>query len=123
MTQKHTPGPGEHTKGRLEQRGGTRIHFANEAGGFDIRDCPAPIENARRLVACWNALVGVDTDFIERVTQSPGFTIIEHLQRDRDELLAVCEREAAMPCRCAAPHSQCISCAARAAIQKAKVGK
>lgn len=54
-------------------------------------ECAGPecAANARRLVACWNALLGVDTDFIERVTQSPGVTIIEHLQRDRAELIEV----------------------------------
>ena len=62
-------------------------------------------------------------------SQRPDLVIEEivRIKAERDrlkivntELLAVCEREAAMPCRCAAPHSQCISCAARAAIAKAR---
>ena len=87
----------EHTKGRL----GAVHNTQDNAWDIFADDTDEPLAiltdtfinqteaNARRLVACWNALLGVDTDFIERVTQSPGATIIEHLQRDRDELIAV----------------------------------
>jgi hypothetical protein len=83
----------EHTKGRLNLNQPNKRCRVLIRGGDDrrvIATVEAHSENdpdARRLVACWNALVGVDTDFIERVTQSPGFTIIEHLLRDRDELI------------------------------------
>ena len=109
----------EHTKGRLRE-------VCNDLVGEDGKDVAkiAYISNAnaRRLVACWNACEGVSTESLESAI--PGASILDtqfaesKLERGRAELMAVCEREAAMPCRCAAPHSQCISCAARAAIAK-----
>jgi hypothetical protein len=32
---------------------------------------------ARRIVACWNALLGVGTHFLEHVPETPGFTILQ----------------------------------------------
>ena len=129
----------EHTKGRLKLLAPrwtgdneAALIICNEAGSsLGIMSPGDPFigidesqANARRLVACWNACDGVSTESLESVI--PGASILDtqfaesKLERGRAELMAVCEREAAMPCRCAAPHSQCISCAARAAIAKAR---
>jgi hypothetical protein len=53
-----------HTQGKLKAQE-SRIYFADLAGGFDIRNCPSPEANARRLVACWNACEGISTDALE----------------------------------------------------------
>ena len=70
----------EHTKGRLTLFiSGNTVEIQDDEQdarrpivhwmGFDPSDRPINERkaNARRLVACWNALEGLDTDFIYRV--------------------------------------------------------
>ncbi len=94
----------EHTTGKLIARE-SRIYFEGNAGGFDIAYCPAPIANARRLVACWNACEGVSTEWLEAQTDPASEELFgksepmdkrlqaamqeaEALKAQRDELLA-----------------------------------
>ncbi len=58
----------EHTKGRLSQCG---IALRDEQGRLlgGISGCQIPNvgrANARRLVACWNALEGISTEALEQ---------------------------------------------------------
>lgn len=43
----------------------TRVYFPGIQGGFDLRYCPAPRDNARRIVACVNACKGYSTEDLE----------------------------------------------------------
>jgi hypothetical protein len=82
MSEKHTPG-----KLNVHQ---TSVYFSNNAGGFDIRCCPSPEANARRLRACWNALDGISTTEIEAASRSGSIAYaLEKLISQRDELLEV----------------------------------
>ena len=49
--------------------------------------------NARRLVACWNAFDGLDTEQIESMVNVPSF-FFKHIEllAQRDELLAMLNR-------------------------------
>lgn len=47
--------------------------------------------NARRLVACWNACEGIDTEYLEGDDSLPHYA--RRLMAQRDELLAELERE------------------------------
>ncbi len=81
----------QHTPGRLIADG-TVVFFSGNAGGFDIRDCPSPEENARRLVACWNASEGLSTEDLETTGNSfNGWRLASYAMNDakaqRDELL------------------------------------
>lgn len=60
-----------HTPGELKADG-TVVLFAGNAGGFDIRDCPQPEENAKRLVACWNAFEGYPIEAITSLVEIGG---------------------------------------------------
>lgn len=62
-----------HTEGRLIVNG-TLIYFSGTDGGFDLRDCPSPEENARRLAACWNMCDGIDLENIEQ-----GMPLVERI--------------------------------------------
>jgi hypothetical protein len=67
------------------------VFFSGNAGGFDIRDCPSPEENARRLVACWNASEGLSTEELETAGNSfNGWRLASYAMNDakaqRDEL-------------------------------------
>lgn len=75
----------QHTPGRLRVEKSTLI-FANNAGGFCISQCPSPEANARRLVACWNALDGISTTAIEDAERSGS--IAYRVITQRDELLS-----------------------------------
>lgn len=90
-----------HMKGRLELIEGRTLVHIHANGNYIGISLPWKTEqdkaNTRRLVACWNALLGVDTDFLERVLHSPGFTIIELLTKERDELLVALEEIAQGP--------------------------
>ena len=60
---KHTEGPLHVIKSRY----GWFINAAPSDSGYADCICPVPTgeANARRLVACWNALEGVPTEFLE----------------------------------------------------------
>jgi hypothetical protein len=84
----------QHTPGRLVADG-TVVFFSSNAGGFDIRDCPSPEENARRLVACWNACepIADPANVVPRLLMSnervPELeSQVASLIAQRDELLA-----------------------------------
>ena len=80
----------EHNQGPLSVRE-TCVYFSGGAGGFDIRNCPNPEANARRLAACWNACDGLPTALIEKhgVTRSGIAKGVERLVAQRDDLLEV----------------------------------
>lgn len=76
---KHTPGP--------LTLYGHDLYFAHRAGGFSLRGCPSPEENARRIAACWNLLAAFTTEEIEQ------WIDIVSLVRQRDEALQELQRE------------------------------
>jgi len=101
----------EHTKGRLSvmrslTNGDVALCaasvLANDGDPVIVAECWSDLRyagesanaesaaNARRLVACWNALEGIDTHLIEG-KKAPGLAdkIIEQLERDRAELIAL----------------------------------
>jgi hypothetical protein len=91
----------QHTQGKLEVAG-SRVYFSSD-GGFDLRGCPLPDANARRLAACWNACEGLSTEALERsdvlsamnqrhlmvsIQRDDLLEALELKQRRHDELLA-----------------------------------
>lgn len=85
----------EHTKEPWEHEG-TLVFIGRTVGGFDLRDCPAPEANARRIVACVNACAGMTTEEIENDIAVGGYIAIvkchqahiEEIEKKRDELLS-----------------------------------
>lgn len=85
----------KHTKGKLEVDG----MFIQDEEGWCIADLTGSSkddeeveDNARRLVACWNALEGVPTDWLENSVAGDSKTILQMalqwIDADRvDELL------------------------------------
>lgn len=80
---------GEHTPGTWEARG--FAVFMGSAGGFDLRHCPAPEANSRRIVACVNALPHISTEKLEdfnrngiKLTATEGYA--KELEHQRDQL-------------------------------------
>ena len=78
-----------------------------EEGGWlnSDRTIDTDYENARRIVACVNACVGVDTSWLESMAKVGGFAVMNNYiaaynqaaaainaERQRDELLAALER-------------------------------
>lgn len=84
----------QHTPGLLKLFG-FDLYFANNAGGFSLRGCPSPEENARRIAACWNLLAPFTTGEIEQ-----GIDLVS-LVRQRDEALQERQREHALRVRLA----------------------
>lgn len=82
----------EHTKEPWQAVGTVVFMGANE-GGFDIRDCPSPEANARRIVVCVNACAGIPTEKLARIAHAIGARASELMARaeQRDELLATLE--------------------------------
>lgn len=66
---------------------GSVIYLGKE-GGFDLRDCPNPEANARRIVACVNACKGLEIDVLETF---PGVVepvlYFHEVRMERDALL------------------------------------
>lgn len=97
MSAKHTPGPlkiaGRETRGLPHTLVAARTLlfrvYSEAYGDFDQET-----ENARRLVACWNACEKVSTEDLEAITR-PGDVswaiTIDRLVRERDELRAALE--------------------------------
>ena len=115
-----------HTQGKLKAQD-SRIYFAGLAGGFDIRDCPAPEDNARRLVACWNALTGIETEYLEQYGLPDFAQKISDLAEQRNELLEELKNIAKAnpknwdaPLNDTASFQQWAQSRARAAIEKVK---
>jgi len=80
----------DYTKGLLtliERKGPQGSNYHEIFAGDKRITINTKAADCRRLVACWNALLGVDTEFLERVPQSPGFTIVQLLTQERDELI------------------------------------
>jgi len=81
-----------HTQGELIVKGGYSI-YADE-GKTPVADaCINAISdlseaNARRLVACWNASIGIPTAELEAAADGRLLNIFEGLISERDELLA-----------------------------------
>jgi len=81
-----------HTQGKLIVKGGYCI-YADE-GKTPVADAcinaiSDPSEaNARRLVACWNASIGIPTAELEAAADGRLLNIFEGLISERDELLA-----------------------------------
>lgn len=99
MSAKHTQGPlvlGQH--GAI--RGGPMVRFINGSAqeqlamttGTSWMEPGEHIENARRLVACWNACENVSTEDLEALTR-PGDVswamTIDMLVRERDHFQAL----------------------------------
>jgi len=66
MNAEHTPGPWV--------ANGTEVHMLPEdgslGGGFDIRHCPKPHHNARRIVDCINACEGINPDAVPSLLEA-----------------------------------------------------
>ena len=99
MSAQHTQGPLQHrhldylqicdTDG--EKRGCAPV--ARVTGGKNGETRAEARANARRLVACWNACLGLTTENLERYGTLDRASVASHvrrdeLQRDRDELLS-----------------------------------
>lgn len=91
-----------HTQGKLTHKrlgvivGGPFVEFARGSGQKQLAivcgvDDGSEIEdNARRLVACWNACEGVPTDALEQIEGFGKAALPYHeLKAQRDELIAV----------------------------------
>lgn len=70
-----------------------RVHMDSEAHEDDEQHC----ENARRLVACWNACEGLSTESLGRLGTLDRARVEmdvfrAHLLAQRDELLELCGR-------------------------------
>ena len=78
----------EHTKGPWKAIG--FLVFLGNAGGFDLRHCPAPEANARRIVSCVNACEGIPTDALE-CEAGNIVKVAGSLMKQRDQLLAAIE--------------------------------
>jgi len=87
----------QHTPGKLEQHGvwiftdvaDSAAIAKLEYGGVDSPGFAAAKANARRLVACWNAFDGLDTELVESMVNVPEFFFKQvELLAQRDELLA-----------------------------------
>ena len=80
----------QHTPGRLVVRGGYSIYTTDGTPVADTcltASIPDNDEaNARRLVACWNACEGIDTEYLEGDDSLPHYA--RRLMAQRDELLA-----------------------------------
>ena len=83
-----------HTEGLLATNH-DRIESKDDHGwindGWIIAQCLGPdaVANARRLVACWNALEGISTEALEDFPLAiNGVTNLAVLKQERDELLA-----------------------------------
>lgn len=74
----------------------TAVVFGADEGGFDLRGCPSPEANARRIVAAVNACAGISTELLEAMPdfEKAGVQTISSVQQQRDELLAALERAA-----------------------------
>lgn len=80
--------------------------------------------NARRLVACWNACDGIDTEYLEGDDSLPHYA--RRLMAQRDELLAALEKIAGFTLsQFMGPHDMALECVtvACAAIAKVEGGK
>ena len=45
-------------------------------------------DNTRRMVACWNAFEGIQTDAVEAIDRVGGIKNVDKIMTQRDELLA-----------------------------------
>lgn len=94
-----------HTKEPWEADG-TLVFMGNNEGGFDIWYCPVPEANARRIVACVNACVGIPNNMLEAAGQSAVMALrpVDELIQQREALLidlaAGLEREDALKKQC-----------------------
>ncbi len=88
----HTPGPlriaGRETRGLPHTLVAARTLlfrvYSEAYGDFDQET-----ENARRLVACWNACEGISTESLERSDVLSGMNqLLRRLETQRDELLS-----------------------------------
>ena len=132
----------QHTPGRINVNG-TRL-YADDLPGIDciatmqVSNQPMWDQDARRLVACWNACEGIETHALELMTgdhaikeqitatgkQKPRQTrkTIEY-RRQRDELLEALKRLATYLDETASCNSdKAMAATARAAIAKATGG-
>jgi len=66
------------------------VYFKGNVGGFDLRDCPSPEANARRIVACVNACAGISNEHLELTTVAQmvaaAVTQRDKLERERNAL-------------------------------------
>lgn len=104
---------------------GTCVLFPDNAGGFDVRDCPAPQYKAKRIAACVNACRSLPTEMLETVGQIVVSGAIPHrlLTMQRDELLDVLERVLPFMDACAAITSQDMKDFGRAAADADRIIK
>lgn len=86
--------------GETWTRYGTTVYFydgGGVVGGFNLRDCPDPVERARRIVACFNACRMAGTGLLEEQKKPLIGTIISlgdkvtNAEKQRDQLLDVLE--------------------------------
>lgn len=86
-----------HTKGRLipHHEASAQIGLYADGHGYiafvhvggQAHWARAQRENARRLVACWNACVHLDTAYLESMPRDPRGQLIDGLLGERGELL------------------------------------
>jgi len=81
----------EYTKGKWSVTG-SLVHFPEVKGGFDLRGCPDPEGNARRIVACVNACASIGTEALENNNVILSAKSYGEVVAQRNELLALLKR-------------------------------
>lgn len=77
----------QHTPGRLKVFSAYATpEIRTQDDAFVANTSPYNEANARRLVACWNACEGIDTEYLEGDESLPHYA--RRLMTQRDELLA-----------------------------------
>jgi hypothetical protein len=84
---------GQHTQGRLVVDAQTPSVLISDANHADTVTYATSVADARRLAACWNALVGVPTDEIEAMGgvvlfKGKPLNELANLRAERDQLRA-----------------------------------
>lgn len=74
---------------------GSAVYFPEGIGGFDLRNCPHPEANARRIAACINACQGLSTADLEQtgLVSAVGYQLI-NMEALNAELLEALENMA-----------------------------
>lgn len=122
----------QHTPGRLESK--THTYGIADTGDYDsifeiwggekviawFGGEDTDEANARRLVACWNACEGIDTEYLEGDESLPHYA--RRLMTQRDELLAALEKIAGFTLsQFMGPHDMALECVTVACDSIAKV--